>query len=169
MNNSNPQVIRNVMEVLVAEEVARQICYHSESVTRQINSLEIISYALNRLPSLYASSEEGFTYQKLKGELILKTKIEATVKEAFAAIFQEPYRSFRPLTELKPKETKEERQIKHILSELTTILPNKDASFVLKIFKQIIMKIMQDELTEAEIHKLRLELSFDWEDTRYRL
>ncbi|ELR97445.1 late competence development ComFB family protein [Gloeocapsa sp. PCC 73106] len=104
MNNFDNQVIRNAMEVLVADEVNRQISDYSQSTTTCINSLEVIGYALNRLPSLYASSEEGFIYQKFKGELTLETKIKATVKEAFTVIFQEPHRSFKPLTQLTPEE-----------------------------------------------------------------
>lgn len=167
MNNSNNQVIRNVMEVLVSEELARQISSYSPSITNSINSLDIISYALNRLPSLYASSEEGFNYQKLKGEMKLRKQIEAAVKEGLDKVFQEPERPFQPLTEFVVRETKEEKQVKQILLELNHIAPNKDPYFLLKTLEQMLNKIMLDRLTETEIKKIKQQLSFDWEDTRY--
>lgn len=169
MNNSNNQIIRNVMEVLVAEEVDRQISYYQQSFNVQINSLDVISYALNRLPALYASSEEGFKYQQIKAEIKLKKEIEQVVKEGFMTILQEPYRPFIPLIGDLPQETKEEREFKEFLSELTTVLPNKDYKYLLTTFQKVFNKMINGQLTPTELKKIQQDLWFGWNDTRYNL
>lgn len=54
----------NVMEDLVSEEVRRQLVLMSPRLTRYIKRVEVETYALNRLPPLYACSREGWLHQK---------------------------------------------------------------------------------------------------------
>lgn len=70
MNASSSQAdisYTNVMENLVAEEVARQKSKLPEKLRGYIKSVEIETYALNRLPALYASNEKGWQIQYEKG------------------------------------------------------------------------------------------------------
>ena len=53
----------NVMERLVAEEVARQKAKLPPKLREYIKGVEVETYALNRLPALYASSEKGWQVQ----------------------------------------------------------------------------------------------------------
>ena len=48
----------NVMEMLVEEEVTKQIKGLPPRILKYLKQTEVETYALNRLPSLYASSEK---------------------------------------------------------------------------------------------------------------
>ena len=53
----------NVMERLVAEEVERQKAKLPPKLREYIKTVEVETFALNRLPALYASSEKGWQMQ----------------------------------------------------------------------------------------------------------
>lgn len=55
---------RNAMEPLVAEEIDRQLQKLPGDVAKSINKAEAIAYALNRLPGLYSTTEEGWHWQQ---------------------------------------------------------------------------------------------------------
>ena len=63
------------MELLAAEEIERQLQQHPEENVRTIDRAEAISYALNRLPSLYATTEEGWCWQRERAEQTLSDLI----------------------------------------------------------------------------------------------
>lgn len=54
----------NAMEPLAIAEIERQMQTMSPSVTQSINKDDAIAYALNRLPPLYATTEEGWNWQQ---------------------------------------------------------------------------------------------------------
>ena len=64
--NQADYINRNVMEILVSEEIDRQIGRFPDNIRKFINRIEVATYALNRLPALYASSQQGFNQQKTK-------------------------------------------------------------------------------------------------------
>ena len=55
---------RNAMEPLAAEEIDRQLQRLPGDVAKSINKADAIAYALNRLPSLYSTTEEGWHWQQ---------------------------------------------------------------------------------------------------------
>jgi len=55
---------RNAMEPLAAEEIDRQLENMPGDVAKSINKADAIAYALNRLPSLYSTTEEGWHWQQ---------------------------------------------------------------------------------------------------------
>lgn len=55
---------RNAMEPLAAEEIDRQLETMPGDVAKLINKADAIAYALNRLPSLYSTTEEGWHWQQ---------------------------------------------------------------------------------------------------------
>ncbi|MGK7900181.1 MAG: late competence development ComFB family protein [Hormoscilla sp.] len=55
---------RNAMEPLAAEEIDRQLERMPGDVVKLINKADAIAYALNRLPSLYSTTEEGWHWQQ---------------------------------------------------------------------------------------------------------
>ncbi|MEM9265293.1 MAG: late competence development ComFB family protein [Cyanobacteria bacterium P01_F01_bin.13] len=85
------------MELLVAEEVEYQLRQLPTRVLKYVKSIEVETYALNRLPSLYAVSEKGWhsQYQKAKHEL--RREISKAVRQAIAAVQVDPLRASRPL------------------------------------------------------------------------
>ncbi|MEM6434549.1 MAG: late competence development ComFB family protein [Cyanobacteria bacterium P01_D01_bin.115] len=101
MNNqkqvSCPNTHINVMELLVAEEVDRQMAELPERLLKYLKRSEVETFALNRLPSLYASSEQGLHHQRQKGQQALKPQIAAAVRQAFAAVQSDPIRMSQPL------------------------------------------------------------------------
>lgn len=88
----------NVMEMLVAEEVAKQIKGLPPRMLKYLKRSEVETYALNRLPSLYASSEKGWQHQYEKAKRELYSQIKSAVRQALAAVQVDPIRSSEPLT-----------------------------------------------------------------------
>ena len=101
--NFIPQNNKNVMEILVTEEIKKQIQQYPSQIKEYINEVEVASYALNRLPPLYASSEEGFYRQKQRGQREFRHQISNVVRQALKVVQAEPLRFSTPLSENKPK------------------------------------------------------------------
>ncbi len=91
------QVYTNVMEDLVADEVDRQLAALPPRVLRFIKRAEVETYALNRLPALYASSTQGLGYQRKRAQREFKAKILEAVRQALAAVQVDPLRLSNPL------------------------------------------------------------------------
>ncbi|MEO0869306.1 MAG: late competence development ComFB family protein [Cyanobacteria bacterium J06642_11] len=87
----------NVMELLVAEEVELQLRQLPTRVLKYVKSTEVETYALNRLPSLYAASEKGWRSQYQKARHELRKDISNAVRQAIAAVQIDPLRASRPL------------------------------------------------------------------------
>ncbi len=87
----------NVMELLVAEEVEKQIAGLSPRVLKYLKGVEVETYALNRLPALYASSEKGWQHQYEKAKRELRHQIKSAVRQALAAVQVDPIRASEPL------------------------------------------------------------------------
>lgn len=98
VHNSPKRAYINVMEVLVAEEVDRQLKRLPTRVLKYVKRVEVETYALNRLPALYASSEKGWEYQSEKAKQELHAQIANAVRQAFAAVQVDPIRLSQPLT-----------------------------------------------------------------------
>jgi Late competence development protein ComFB len=92
-----PQAYENVMETLVWEEIERQIKQYPETLVQYINKVEVCTFALNRLPALYASCEKGKNMQKLIGQKEYREEIKKSVRQALAAIQRDPLRVSTPL------------------------------------------------------------------------
>lgn len=88
---------KNAMEVLVEEEVNRHIQRLSARTVAYINQTELIAYALNQLPALYATSEKGLEYQLQRGRNKFAPQVTQAVMRAFAAIRRDPIRNCVPL------------------------------------------------------------------------
>jgi hypothetical protein len=86
----------NLMEVLVKDEVYRELQKLPVNAAKFISTAEVATFALNRLPPLYVSSEEGRYYQSQKAEQ-LKENIHAAVRQGIAAVMRDPLRKSTPL------------------------------------------------------------------------
>ncbi|MDC0832623.1 hypothetical protein CKA32_005563 [Geitlerinema sp. FC II] len=69
-------IYRNAMEPLAIEEVQRQLRELPLDVAASIDTSEAIAYALNRLPPLYATTVEGWTWNQERGRNSLNDLIK---------------------------------------------------------------------------------------------
>jgi hypothetical protein len=97
-HDSSKHGYRNVMEILVAEEVDKQVKTLQPRVLKYLKRVEVETFALNRLPSLYASSEKGWQHQYEKAKRELHNQIKNSVRQAFAAVQVDPIRASEPLS-----------------------------------------------------------------------
>ncbi|MEO0985560.1 MAG: late competence development ComFB family protein [Cyanobacteria bacterium J06639_14] len=94
---AHQKVYINVMEAMVTEEVNQQLRQLPDRVVKYIRRSEVETFALNRLPALYASSEKGFNHQRDRALQELKPQIAKAVRQAFAAVQVDPIRLSEPL------------------------------------------------------------------------
>lgn len=88
---------KNVMEILIEEEMKRQIAALPHRVVAYLNPVELVAYALNQLPPLYATTEKGLNYQLRKGRSEHGVAIAKSVRRAIAAVQRDPIRTCSPL------------------------------------------------------------------------
>ncbi|MGL5035033.1 MAG: late competence development ComFB family protein, partial [Microcystaceae cyanobacterium] len=86
----------NLMELLVKEAVFQEVQKLPVNVAKFITIAEVSAYALNRLPSLYVSSEEGKYFQLKKAEG-MKEMIRTAVMQGIGAVMRDPLRKSTPL------------------------------------------------------------------------
>ena len=154
MKNSGSQsdyINRNVMEVLVAEEIERQMNRLPDNLKKFINPIEVATYALNRLPPLYASSQQGFNRQKVKGRSEYSVKITKEVRIGLAAVQRDILRNSTPL--LAEKEANLDRSIEEaqaVLQELADYLPEEDLTWknVVRLVKPILAELKEQNRLE---------------------
>ncbi|MGL5080711.1 MAG: late competence development ComFB family protein [Microcoleaceae cyanobacterium] len=113
MSASQRRRYHNVMEDLVAEEVRSQLAQLSPRLNQYIKRSEVETYALNRLPNLYASSREGWLHQQKRARLELHGQIKTAVRQALMAIQRDPLRSSTPLV----KEQSEDQPAAKVVEE----------------------------------------------------
>ncbi|MEO1671755.1 MAG: late competence development ComFB family protein [Cyanobacteria bacterium J06631_2] len=162
---------RNVMEVLVSEEIGRQIVRLPNNIKKFINPIEVATYALNRLPALYASSQQGFNKQKLKGRSEYSVKITQEVRKGFAAIQQDLLRSSTPLTIENDSEVDRSiKEAKAALQELADYLPEKDLTWknVVRLVKPILAELKDQDPEAINTQKVRSRSSENWGDSIYK-
>ena len=167
----NDYVNRNVMEVLVADEIERQIVRLPNNIRKFVNVIEVATYALNRLPALYASSQQGFNKQKLKGRSQYSVKITQEVRKGFATIQQYLLRTSTPLLAENEAEINQSIvEAKAALQELADYLPEKDLTWknVIKLVKPLLAELKEQNPEEANARKVRSKSSGLWEDSIYK-
>lgn len=90
-------IYKNVMELLVEEEVIRQYQALPSRISAYVNQVEWVAHALNQLPPLYATSEKGLQHQIDRGKAKYGAEIRQAVQRALAAIRRDPLRTSTPL------------------------------------------------------------------------
>ena len=88
---NHPSGYQNVLEPLVLAEVERQRKNLSPQLASFINPLDVSTYALNRLPALYANSDTGWQRQRQKAEK-MQQEIATAVHWGVNAVIQDPLR-----------------------------------------------------------------------------
>ena len=152
---------RNIMETLVEKEVSRQIGKLPPQVANYLRPVEIITYALNRLPALYACSERGLEQQLKKGKQEQVPQIVQAVRWAITAVQKDPLRKFVPY--------KQEDQ-EQILSELRTLL--NDDSINLDNLPQAVERALATigygETMNAKDDTNHIKSALTWQDYKKR-
>ncbi len=80
----------NVMEHLVLTEAIARVAEIEATSDCTLDLGDIAAYALNRLPPLYATTEEGADYQRSKAKDELQVLIAQQVSEAIARNLDQP-------------------------------------------------------------------------------
>lgn len=161
---------RNVMEVLVAEELERQMKRLPSNLKKFVSPIEVATYALNRLPPLYASSQQGFNKQKVKGRSEHSVQITKEVRKGLSAIQQDILRSSTPL--LADREAEADRSIEEaqaVLQELADYLPEKDLTWknVLRLVKPILAELKKrDRLSQINPNQVGSKSSSMWDGSK---
>ena len=112
----------NVMEELVLTEAIARVAEIEASSERTLDLGDIAAYALNRLPPLYATTEEGATYQRSKAKEELHVIIADCVYEAIAKNLDRPAQGDR-IAIVNPGNKKE------LLSQVSTLLQDYAPAF----------------------------------------
>lgn len=137
----------NIMEELVAEEIARQIKRYPDNITQYINEVEVATFALNRLPPLYASCHKGLNKQKLKGKSDFSVQITKAVRQAFAAVQKDVLRYSVPLQPENNSDSEvicnqELEEARKALTELAEFFPDRKVTWknLVKLLKPLLVK-----------------------------
>ena len=80
----------NVMEELVINEVVSQLAQQQLLPQEAPDISDIAAYALNRLPPLYATTEEGADFQRQRASEELEFLIQQQVKEGIHRYLDKP-------------------------------------------------------------------------------
>lgn len=88
---------RNVLEPLVTDEVVRQMQNQPYKLVKYLDPNQVIAYALNRLPALYATSIEGWNWQQQRAKNQLAGQICLAVRQGLAAVQRDPLKQSTPL------------------------------------------------------------------------
>lgn len=149
------QSYQNVMELLVDQEINYQIDHQKIplEISAYVNTLEVATYALNRLPALYASSLEGIEKQKRKARKEFKHKIEQAVSLGFAAVQRDPLRTSTPI-EKKEQEVNTIENVKKALVQLSNEVPQQELSWIVDFMAVFLQRIKEKKITEKEVVKL---------------
>lgn len=81
--------LRNLMESQVYEQALLQTAALGEEALRVVNLSEVMAYALNRLPPLYATTQAGLVVQGERAQS-LAPQVKAQVAEALAVVREHP-------------------------------------------------------------------------------
>lgn len=152
------------MEPLVIAEYERQVRQLPPKIVQYINQAEVVAYALNRLPALYATSERGWEQQQARANRDLAKDIVAAVRQAIAAVQRDPIRSTKPL------KLEGDRDANEALQELKELLRLHDLSWqnVADAVERELIRTARGEITWRK-RGTSFSESDEWRNRRYRL
>jgi hypothetical protein len=150
-----PNISDNLMETLVAQEVERQMAQLPAKVVQFIKIDDVMVFALNRLPALYANSKRGREMQRQQIAPALQKQIEMAVRKGLAAVQSDPFRATGDWQE--PQTTTS--QPEQVLQELKQVLKYDQLSWE-NVAEFVKYRISQTARGERE---WRMGAVFDWE------
>jgi hypothetical protein len=112
----------NVMEELVLSEAIARVAEIGQTTDASLDVGDIAAYALNRLPPLYATTEEGASYQRQRAKEDLQDLISQQVNEAIQRYLERP--DFFPERVAISKQDAQVDLAKHLSTMLRDYAPN---------------------------------------------
>lgn len=154
MPDAKTKSYRNIMETLVLKEVKRQLHKVPPNLAQYIDEIEVCTYALNRLPPLYASSAEGSHQQQVRGEQKFSEQIVTAVRQAIAAVERDPLRVSTPLA---PEKGTEYHEAYTALEELEDLLQQGSLNWhsLTPTVRQTLADALSGDLTPIQIEKIK--------------
>ena len=127
MLKQSTQIHQNIMEILVRDEVKKQLQTYPPNLVEYIEPIEVETFALNRLPAMYASSLKGKRQQEIKAKRRYRKDIEKAVRQAIAAVTRDPLRKSDPLPiPVSNTSSNSDPEANQILKELEQFLQERD-------------------------------------------
>jgi hypothetical protein len=93
------QSCKNAIEEIVIQEVQAQLAKAPQSQQNTVNINDVAAYALNRLPPMYATSQEGWSQQRRRAMTEFMGQIEMMVRRALVNAKPDVLRDMTPLPE----------------------------------------------------------------------
>ena len=156
MSKKIAQTHYNAMELLVAQEVTKQLKSCPATLREYINPIEVATFALNRLPPLYASCKEGLNRQQ-KHAFKFQIQIKTAVRQGFAAVHRDPIRQSTPLDE----------KLNQAVSSKTKQSQNKIQSNLVHFLEQVLLESADSEITEDELNQILSQIDDEWNNPLY--
>jgi hypothetical protein len=113
----------NVMEELVVSEVISRVAEIETTSNRLLDVGDISAYALNRLPPLYATTEEGAEFQRGRAKDELKTLILEQVEQAISLYLDRP--EFHPERQMISKGS----QANNVFKQVSQLLQSQASNY----------------------------------------
>ncbi|WP_443029182.1 late competence development ComFB family protein [Spirulina sp. CS-785/01] len=117
----------NVMEELVLSEAITRIAEIEATTDKVLDVGDIAAYALNRLPPLYATTEEGASYQRQKAKQELQELINQQIEEAISLSIDRESPNISPLLK-KPSRDVVEQVSSLLKSHATNFDPHESGN-----------------------------------------
>ena len=92
-------ICRNAIEELVIAETEAQLKRLNPEVVQRIEPSDVIAYALNRLPPMYATSQRGWKELRERASSVLANQIQTVVRHALVNTQRDPLRQPDPIPE----------------------------------------------------------------------
>lgn len=91
----------NVLEDLVKQEVNQQLLHMANVLPRKVGIDDVCAHVLNRLPPMYATTEQGVIWQAQKVREQMSSQIETTVIQSLLTLSKTPRRLTDPIPLIK--------------------------------------------------------------------
>ena len=140
---ANPREFTNVLEKIVQAIAERQLQRIPAEAAARLNIYEIMAYALNRLPPMYASSEQGLKQQRYRAKVELSGRIGEVLREAIIKVAKSPLKGAQPLLQATAIAERD-----YALQALREMLGRDD------IFLENVGEVVRDALQQAETGNL---------------
>ena len=90
---------RNAIEEPVIEEAKAQIKKLGAALQQKVDLSEVVAFALNRLPTMYATTQRGWMQQRKRARDEFSVQITTAVRQAMMGVRRDPLRESAPLPE----------------------------------------------------------------------
>ncbi len=134
----------NVLEKLVMDATERQMQRLDPEIGKLLTREEVSAYALNRLPPMYATSENGYRELRSRVKEELKGEVVSKIRDGIVKMSQAPMRRFLP-----PPFEQFDHQQEEAIAELKALLQEKELTWqnVPETVAEILRKTREGDMT----------------------